>query len=108
MSTKRAVADDDDDRFPMVLVEEEDLVWDDNLGYHRCPLDLIQTPREIVQCYELSRDEGGLKLYLQQLEREGICDVVVVDEDEHEVCIRAITCARDRERARHPQTSCRS
>jgi hypothetical protein len=102
MSAKRTGADDDD-RFPMVIVEEEDLVWDEKLGYHRCPLDLIQTPRPIVGCYELSKDDGGLKLYVQQLEREGICDVVVVDEDEHEVCIRAITCARDRQRARHPR-----
>jgi hypothetical protein len=34
MSAKRAAVDDDD-RFPMVIVEEEDLVWDEKLGYHR-------------------------------------------------------------------------
>jgi hypothetical protein len=81
--------------------DDKDRVWDDELGYHRCPLGHIQTPREIVSCRE-TVEGGGLELYVQQLEREEICDVVVVDEDEQEVCIRAVTCAFDHDRADYP------
>ena len=88
---------------PTVIVDEEDLVWDDQLGYHRCPLGLIQSSRPIVACRECISDGTGLKLYVQQLERESICDVVVVEEDEREVCLRAVTCAYDHLRAKYPR-----
>ena len=101
MPNRKASLDAEDYRPEKVIVDEKDLVWDDELGYHRCPLGLIQTPREIVECRERSR-EGDLKLYLRQLEREGICDVVVVHEDEEEVWVRAVTCCYDHIRAKHP------
>ncbi|HWD68804.1 MAG TPA: hypothetical protein VG293_01345 [Solirubrobacteraceae bacterium] len=84
MSTRKARPEPEDDWPETVIVSEEDLVWDEKLGYHRCPLGLIQTPRPTVGCREWTEDGTGLKLYVQQLEREGICDVVVVEEDEHE------------------------
>src|ERR1700722_1658007 len=102
MSNNRTAADTEVDWPEMVVVDDEDRVWDDELGHHRCPLGLIQTPREIVGCIEWDR-EGGLKLFVRQLEREGICDVVVADEDEQEVSLRAITCGYDHQRARYPR-----
>ena len=102
MSNRKTAFETDDDWPEMVIVDEEDLVWDDKLGYHRCPLGLIQTPRAIVFCREVSRD-GGLKLYVQQLEREGMCDVAVVYQDEDEVCLRAVTCGYDHLRAKYPR-----
>jgi hypothetical protein len=101
--SKRKAPEPEDDWPEMLIVDEEDLVWDEKLGYHRCPLGLIQTSRPIVGCTECTEDGTGLKLYVQQLEREGICDVVVVEEDEHEVCLRAVTCAHDRLRAKYPR-----
>jgi hypothetical protein len=92
---------DEDDWPEMVIVDDEDRVWDDELGHYRCPLGLIQAPRPILRCIEWNH--GGFKLYVQQLEREGICDVAVSFEDEQELAIRAITCAYDHQRARHPR-----
>lgn len=91
----------DDDWPETVILLDEDRVWDEQLGHHRCPLGLIQAPRAILSCIEWNC--GALKLYIQQLEREGICDVVVVYEDGQEVVVRAITCAYEHQRARHPR-----
>lgn len=102
MSKRKAEPEGEDDWPEMVIVDEKDRVWDEKLGYHRCPLGLVQTPRRIVECRERSRD-GELKLYVQRLEREGICDVAVVSEDEHEVWIQAVTCGYDHLRARYPR-----
>ena len=102
MSNRKTEIETDDDWPEMVIVDEEDRVWDDKLGHHRCPLGLIQTPRPIVFAREWDM-EGGLKLYVQQLEREGMCDVAVVYEDEQEVCLRAVTCTYDHLRAKYPR-----
>lgn len=103
MSEDEAAPEPDDDWPAMVIVDEKDLVWDEELGYHRCPLGLIQTPRPIVGCRECTSDGTGLKLYIEQLEGEGICDVAVVYEDEQEVCLQAVTCAYDHQRAKYPR-----
>lgn len=91
----------DDDWPKMVIVGDEDRVWDDELGHYRCPLGLIQASRSILRCFEWNH--GGLKLYIQQLEREGLCDVAVTYEDEQEIAVRAVTCAYEHQRARHPR-----
>jgi hypothetical protein len=91
----------EDDWPETVTVNDEDRVWDEKLGHHRCPLGLIQATRPILDCWEWD-SKGGLKLYVQQLEREGICDVAVVHEDDEAVTLRVVVCSYEHLRAKYP------
>jgi len=78
------------------LFAQEDFIWDEELGWHRCPLGYVQTVRPIISCLEKTcmpaEEIYELRLYVHQRCGEGCCDVVVVEDNEYELWLRVVMC----------------